>query len=196
MKEDKILNEECLEREPKQKKKKRWLILLLILLLLGAAGAAAYQFYENSRPKSKFEMDQNALAGFLPGKTEEEIQAELSRIIEEGKFNVSMNSQMILKNGKLDIRVENVPANHYNMQVDLYLYPNEGSQEGAELIYQSGVIKPGYNIEEVDVKTKIPAGVYDGQAVFHALQTRSNAADESDMEEIGATALNVVIKVE
>ena len=77
--------EESLDRE-KKKKKKRWLILLLLLLLCFVCGGG-YYFWRESRPKSKFEMDQNALAGFLPGKTEEEIQEELNRIIEEGRFN-------------------------------------------------------------------------------------------------------------
>ena len=134
-------------------------------------------------------MDQNALAGFLPGKTEEEIQEELNRIIEEGRFNASINSQMTLKDGKMDVHIENVPANNYDMMVEVYLYPHEGSQDDAQLIYKSGIIKQGFYIESADAQTTVPSGDYDGLAVFTALMP------DDTQEEIGQTALSVIISV-
>ena len=60
--------EEELNQQPKKKKgKKRWLLLLLLLLLLGAGGGAFY-YWKQSQPLSKWQEDQNALEGFLPGK--------------------------------------------------------------------------------------------------------------------------------
>ena len=43
-----------------------------------------------------------ALAGQLEGKTEEEIQAELNRIVEEGMFNISINTAPTFENGKAE----------------------------------------------------------------------------------------------
>ena len=158
--------------QPKEKKKKKRWIIILILLLLALCAGGGYVLYQNMKPQSKFDIDRNALEGFLPGKSEEEIQAELNRVIEEGNFNASINTQLTLEKKKLDVRIENVPANNYYMQVDIYLYPHQGSTDDSELIYQSGVIMQGKYI-----------------AVFHALTPDEN------LEEIGATAANVVIQV-
>ena len=176
------------ELSKEKKKKNRWIIILILLLLVLCAGGG-YVLYQHMKPQSKFDIDRNALEGFLPGKSEEEIQAELNRVIEEGNFNASINSQMTLEKKKLDVRIENVPANKYYMQVDIYLYPHQGSTEDSELIYQSGVIMQGKYIVEADAKTSVGPGVYDGIAVFHALTPDEN------LEEIGATAVNVVIQV-
>ena len=172
----------------KKKKKKKWLLLLLLLLLCFACGGG-YYIWKSNQPKSKFEEDLNALQGFLPGKTQAEIEAELNRIIKEGYFNASVNGEMTLENGILDVNIENVPANHFDTVVDIYLYPEAGRNENGQLIYESGIIKPGYYVETADVKAKIDPGVYNGQAVIHAIRQ-----DESQ-EEMGKTVLNLVIEV-
>lgn len=181
--------EKLVAENKKERKKKRWLILLLLLLLAFACAGGYLWWKEYSRPKSKYEMDQNALAGFLPGKTQEEIEAELNRIIAEGRFNASINSEMTLENGKLNVHIENVPANNYDMMVEVYLYPHENDTEDAQLIYKSGVIQKGFYIDTVDAQTNVEPGVYDGRALFTAV-----TADETQ-EEIGQTALNVIIQV-
>lgn len=159
------------------------IIILLLLLLLGYCG------YEKFRPRSRYEMDMNALEGFLPGKTDEEIQAELNRIIDESRFNVSVNTLITYENKEADVRIENVPANHYYMQVDIFLYPEEDNTDNAELFYQSGVIAQGKYIEKAPAQTSVGEGYYNGLAVFHALYP-----DET-MEEVGSTSMNVVIQV-
>lgn len=174
------------KQEQKPKKKRKWLILLLILLLLGGLTAGLLWWKEYTRPKSKFEMDQNALEGFLPGKTDEEIQNELNRIIAEGRFNAACNSQMKLENGKLDVHIENVPANNYDMLVKVYLINEE---QKSELVYESGLIQPQHYIEEGDAHTTAEPGTYDGKVVFQAI-----SRDELQ-EEIGSVVLDVIITV-
>lgn len=175
--------------EPEEKKKsKKWLVLLLLLLLCFACGGG-YFIWKSKQPKSKYETDLNALAGFLPGRTQEEIEAELGRIIAEGMFNASMNGELTLENKKMDVHIENVPANNYDMLVEVYLYPQAGSTENAELVYKSGIIKRGFYIEEGDASTTVDPGDYVGIAIFHAIMP-----DETQ-EEIGQTALSVVIHV-
>ena len=175
-----------------KKKKRRWLpflILFLILLLAGGCVVGYRCWKEAMRPKSKYEADMNALAGFLPGKTKEQIEAELNRIIEEGRFNASINSEMVLENGKMNVHIENVPANNYDMLVDVYLYPVLNSTENPELIYQSKIVKRGFYIDTADASTTVEPGVYDGLAVFHAIMP------DDTQEEVGQTALQVIIIV-
>lgn len=174
--------------EKEKKKKKKWLLLLLLLLLCFACGGG-YYVWKSNQPKSKYEADMNALAGFLPGKTDEEIQNELNRIIEEGYFNASINGEMTLENGSLDVHIENVPGNRYDEQVEIYLYPDYKNEENAELIYTSGLIKIGYYIENGEAKTSVKPGKYLGKAIFHAIMP-----DETQ-EEIGKTILDVLIEV-
>lgn len=184
-------NTECMEenkQKPEKKRKKWWLLLLLLLLLLGIGGGLFY-WWKQSQPLSKWQMDQNALEGFLPGKTEEEIQAELSRIIDENMMNVSMNAVPTVRDGKINVAIENVPGNNYWQQVDLYIYPDKDHEKEQELIYQSGVIKPGFYIESGDVLKNLEPGEYDGRAVFHAIYPDT-------MEELNAPEMTVVVKVE
>lgn len=162
--------------------------LLILLLLLGLV----YYGYEKFRPRARYEMDMNALEGFLPGRSEEEIQEELNRIIDESRFAVAINTQITYKDGKVDVRIENVPANNYWMQVDIWLYPDADSTENGELFYQSGVIKQQQYIEKAEAGTEQPAGYYNGLAVFHALTPNE---DLEAIEEVGQTAMNIVILV-
>ncbi len=176
------------EKKRSEQKRKKWLILLILLLLAGGI-AGGYFLYEHFRPKSRYELDRNALEGFLPGKSEAEIQAELNRIIEEGRVNISMNPTPVIRDGKINVRIENVPANKYYLQADVYLYPEKGNADNAELVYRSGVIRQEFYIEEGDAETDAGDGTYDGLAVFSAL-------DPETMEEIGKTSMTLVITVE
>lgn len=175
-------------RGKEKKKSKKGLILLLLLLLCFACGGG-YFIWKSNQPKSKYETDLNALEGFLPGKTKEQIEEELNRIISEGRFNASINGELTLENKKMDVHIENVPANNYDMVVEVYLYPTHGSTENAELVYKSGVIKRGFYIEEGDASTTVEPGDYEGLVVFHAIMP------DDTQEEIGQTALSVVIHV-
>ena len=173
-----------------QEKPKEYRILIIILLLLLAG--LAYFGYERFHHRSRYEMDMNALEGFLPGRSEEEIQDELNRIIDESRFAAAINTQITYEDGKADVRIENVPANNYWMQVDIWLYPSADSTDNAELFYQSGVIRQNQYIEKAEADTAQPAGYYNGLAVFHALTPNE---DLDAIEEVGQTAMNIVILV-
>lgn len=171
--------------------KEKWLLLLVLLLLLLAAGAAFLILRKPaapSQPQSQYDLDANALAGFLPGHSDEEIQAELDRIIEKGFFNVAINPTPVLKkDGTLNLNIENVPANHYLMQVNVYLIDKDGKEI---LIYRSGVIKPGFYIGTVTLTGKLPPpGKYNGRADFSALNSDTQ-------ENIGQTSATMLVTVE
>ncbi len=171
----------------KKSRKKLWVALILLLLLLLLIGGAVF-FWRMPRPVSQFELDRNALEGFLPGRTKEEIQAELNRIIDKSRFNVSINPTPVVgTDGMVNLMIENVPANNYLMKVDVY-YTDQNNEQ--KLLYASGLIKQGFYIESVKVEENIPpVGEYNGIAEFRALHPET-------MEEIGTTAANILIKVE
>lgn len=177
---------DALEQSLKKKKSRRKKVLLLLLLLLFLGGGVLV-WRLVPQHKSQYELDADALAGFLSTHTQEEIEAELNRIIEKGRFNISVNPTVtVQKDGTGNFMIENVPANHYWMQVTVYYQGRDGTERE---LYRSGIIRQGYYIEEAEITGKLPApGVYNGRAVFAAV------LPESD-EEIGQSVATMAIQV-
>lgn len=179
------------EQSPKKgtSRKGKWLLFLLLILVLVLAGGTGVLLWKRSapQPKSQYELDANALAGFLPGRSQEEIEAELNRIIEKGFFNVSINPTPVIETDKtMNLNIENVPANHYLMQVNVYLLDKNNKET---LLYRSGIIKPGFHIGTVTVSGNLPApGQYNGRADFSALYPDTQ-------ENIGQTSATMLITV-
>lgn len=182
--EDHVLDE--LERSVKtQKKRRKRGLLLLLLLLLIVGGVVVWRFWP--QPKSQYELDADALQGFLSTHTQEEIEEELNRIIDKGRFNISINPTVTVQaDGTANFMIENVPANHYWMQVTVYYQDADGTERE---LYRSGMIQQGYFIEEAKITGKMPKpGTYNARAVFTAVKPDSD-------EEIGQSAATMVIQV-
>lgn len=160
--------------------RKRVLIPVIIVLVLAAAGAAAWFFA--GAPDDLF--DPNAQSGQAPYKTQEEIQAELDRVVEEGMFNISIASMIEFADGTSPgtAYIENVPGNRYLMQVTITL------DDTGETVYESKAIKPGQYIETIALANDLDQGDYAATATFSALDAESH-------EEIGQAAAKVSLNV-
>ena len=128
--------------------------------------------------------DSRAQSGNLPGRTQEEIQAELDKIVEEGMFNISIASIVTVKAGGDEAlaRIENIAANHHNMTVSITL---DGETEP---IYESAGLAPGQYIEYVKLSRKLAAGEYNATALF-------TAYDTDDLKQVGQAAAKITIVV-
>lgn len=151
----------------KKDKRKWWVILLICLLLLIMAGVGTYFWYMGQQ-KAAFELyqfDTEALEGRIQQMTEEEIQAELNRVVEEGMFNISIASSIVFDGpgGQGQARIENIAANRYHMQVDIFL------TNTWEKIYSGKLIRPGYSVEYITLDKQLPPGEYDVTAIFSAI---------------------------
>lgn len=138
------------------------------LLLIGIAAllvliCAMFMIIRQIGPKNRLVKDKFAVGGLLPGKTPEEIETLLNTVVEKGMVNIGVAAEPVFEeNGKKGrLGIENIPANHYAFQVDLFL-------ENGELIYESGLVDPGYYIEYVPLNLNLPAGTYKTKAVFTA----------------------------
>ena len=142
---------------------KKLLVALILLLLLLIALVVGFVVVPSLKGGSKSFFDANAKSGNLPGMTEEEIQAELDKVVEEGMFNISIASIVTVdKDGLADVRIENIAANHHNMTVAITL-------DGEDTpIYESAGLAPGQYIEQVQLKRTLPAGEYPATALFTA----------------------------
>jgi hypothetical protein len=125
-----------------------------------------------------------AQLGQLDGKTEDEIQAELDRVIEEGMFHISINTTPVFADGASEgnLEIENSPNNHYSTVVQIAL------EDSGEQIYNSGLIEPNYHIQSDSLSKDLDPGEYEAVATFHAYDTETH-------EEIGATSCEMLIYV-
>jgi len=171
-----------------KKRSRRVLVLIIavILLLLAIAGVGLY-LYAQQAQQTKFEryqFDTDAMAGRIQAMTEEEIQAELDRVVEEGMFNISIASSIVFESpdGPGEARIENVAANHYHMQVDIAL------DDTGEIIYSSNLIRPGYSIETIRPIRRLEPGIYRATATFSAIT-------QKEMQLFGQAGAQIILYV-
>ena len=162
-----------------EKKSKTPIIILIVVLVIAAIGAWAVisqsgGFYDNA-----------AQNGQAPYKTDEEKQAELDRVVEEGMLNISIASVIEFANGTSEgtAYIENVPSNKYVMKVTITLDSNN------EVVYESGGIKPDSHIDTIKLSKDLEAGTYPATATF-------TAYDPDSLEEVGQAAAKITIVVD
>lgn len=170
----------------KQERNRKFLIrlfllvtaVIIIILLLRACGNKTADTMSGVR-------ESDALLGSLNTMTEEELQAELNRIVEEGMFRISIASTIIAgEDGRAEVRIENNRTNRYLMQVAILL-----DQNGEE-IYRTDLIDPGYYIKDTWLDKKLPGGEYEATAVFTALDPET----EGEVGRVNAKVRIVVLK--
>ena len=175
------------KKDNKKEKGKKTLIVLLILLLLLLLGVSGGIIYKLTRPEpvSRLARDELALGGMLPGKTPEEIGDLLNTKVEEGMVNIGIAAEPIFEqNGKKGrLGIENIEANHYSFQVTLT------QDDTGEVLYESGLIDPGYYVEYVELEKTLPAGDYSATAVF-----TTYSLDESE-DKIAETRVKLTLHV-
>ena len=151
--------------KPMKKKSRMALILLCVLLLALLIGLIAMTVIGMNRDYERYEFDTDAMAGRIQMMTEEEIQAELNRVVEEGMFNISIASAIVFDSptAKGEARIENIAANNYHMKVEIRL------DDTGETVYESRLIQPGYSIEKIALSKRLEPGEYAATATFSAI---------------------------
>ncbi len=167
-------------KDNKGRKKLFVIIAILIVLAIAAVGLGIWWFGAGG---SDF-YDANANSGQAPYKTEEEIQAELNRVVEEGMLNISIASVIEFEDGTSPgvAYIENVPSNKYVMRVTITLDDTD------ETVYQSGGIKPDSYIETIKLSKDLDAGSYPATATF-------TAYDPDSLEEVGQAAAKITLAI-
>ena len=162
--------------------------LPLLLLLLLAAGTAAWLIWGGAKPPGQnggalVAFDPAAQDGHLPGKTAQQIQQELDQIVEEGMFNISISTRIEIAQGKGTANIENIAANPYHMRVRITL------DSSGETVFESGAIKPGQYLQNIELSKALAPGDYAATATFLAL-------DRDTMENVGQAAAKIVLVVQ
>ena len=128
--------------------------------------------------------DPSARTGQAPYKTEEEMQAELDRVVEEGMFNISIASVIEFEDAQAEgtAYIENVPNNRYNMKVAIT------DDATGDVLYESGVLAPNQYIEKIALAKEVEPGMYSCTALFTAL-------DPVTTEQTGQAAAKITLNV-
>lgn len=172
--------------QKRARRRRRVIIVVCSLLVLVAVGAGALWYlnpFEEAAGGGRYH-NPNADVGQLEGKTPEEIQAELNRVVDEGMFNISIAEVLSFPDGASegDVRIENVPNNRYLMNVVVTL------KETGEEVYESGILEPNHHITKGTLKVDLDKGTYPATAMFTALDPETEAV-------VGEAAAEVTIMV-
>lgn len=175
------------KKEKKGKKRTRRIILVIVLLLLLLLGGIfAYRHFVGVQPNDTVLLEENieAKLGQLEDKSNEEIEAALNEVVEEGTVCISINMNPVFSSGKAEgtLKIENGPMNLYNQRVVITL------AETGEEIYHSGLMPVDSHIQTDKLDVELEAGEYDAIATFHAYDVETDA-------EIGAAIAQIRISV-
>ena len=146
----------------------------------------AYRHFVGVQPNDTVLLEENIKAklGQLEDKSNEEIEAALNEVVEEGTVCISINMNPVFSSGKAEgtLKIENGPMNLYNQRVVITL------AETGEEIYHSGLMPVDSHIQTDKLDVELEAGEYDAIATFHAYDVETDA-------EIGAAIAQIRISV-
>lgn len=174
------IRDEPQSQEQNNKKKKRnkiiafLIMLLLLLLLLTRCCSSCSNLSPSDISQGEIEWNQP--------RASRDLQAEIDKAVEQGMFNVFMNTNVVFKDGnsKGNMMIQNIDTNVYPMYVEIYNNDN--------LLYKSDIIDPGYKIEEAKLDTVLSKGTYDCTAYFYV-------TDSNKQEVQNKIGLNIKIIV-
>ena len=167
------------------KKRKRSLkpLLALLLLLLAGLGVFFALYFTGNTPW----YDPNAGEG-LAGLHDEDLQAYIDMQVKEGMMNMTILSGIVFEDGTMnpnspgEIGFNNLAGNHYDQKLTLTL------KDTGEVVYESGAISPGQNIQYITLNRELAPGVYDAVATVTGYDTQTH-------EEKGSLASELRIAV-
>lgn len=165
----------------RRRKKIRRIVTAIVVILMLLFGAVLGWRMLNA--PDALEMSVRAELGQLEGKSNDEIEEALNRVVEEGYMNISINVNPTFVNGTSEgtLQIENGPANKYNQFVTIT------RDDTGEVIYESGILPPNYHIQEDVLLIDLEAGDYPCTASFVAYDEEQN--------EVGMASAKITITV-
>ena len=128
--------------------------------------------------------DTGSQEGGIKTRSQEEIQEELNRKVEEGMINISMNLNPVFEDGTSDgnLLIVNEKINRYPQIVEIYLKDTD------TLLYRSGGISVGHSVEKGKLLADLDAGDYACVAYFNAIHPETH-------ELVGKAGAEITISV-
>lgn len=160
------------------------IVILLMAIIIGMF--AWLQFGPEKSDAESLEDNVKAKLGQLEDKSNDEIQAALDEVIDEGSLRISINENPVFPTGDSEgtLKIENHPNNHYNIRVVITL--NDTGEE----IYNSGLMPINSHIETDTLERVLDKGEYDGMATFTAYDVETDAEVGQAMAGVRLSILN------
>jgi len=168
------IRDEPQSQEQNNKKKNKIIVVVIVFLLLLSLLVYYFFSYRSDVLQGEIDWDQP--------RASRDLQAEIDKAVEQGMFNVFMNTNVVFKDGqsKGNMMIQNIETNRYPMYVEIY--------HDNTLLYKSDIIDPGYKIEEAKLDTPLSKGTYDCTAYFYV-------TDNNKEEVQNKIGLNIKITV-
>ncbi|MEF9915876.1 MAG: hypothetical protein RR275_00550 [Lachnospiraceae bacterium] len=164
------------------KKSQRRTIAIVIVMILLFLMLFFYMRGCQNHKEEELKRDAAAKTGIMPGMTDAEIQERLNRMVKDSEVNVSMNAQPVLKDGVLNVAIENIPANKFAFRVKVVM------DESKKTLFETDIIDPDHYIETLKIKDKWRPGAYDATATFTCYNPKS-------LQKTGVTGVKIVVLV-
>jgi hypothetical protein len=153
-------------KRSRKRRKNRWLLPALLVAAAVAAGILVWflVFYKDEIYYDDDFFDPAAQTGILSGMSENEIQSELDRVVDEGMLDISISSGITFQNGRSEGKADiyNSESNRYIIKVAITL------ENTGEKVYESKGIKPGETIQYIKLNQILKPGEYPATAMFSA----------------------------
>ena len=129
----------------------------------------------------------NATVGALPGKTNDQIKADMQGKIDDGMIAFSINTNMVFTDGNAEglLKLEAPVSNTNNIQFVI------NRDDNGEVLYRSGLLKPNSYIDQDKLQTEQPLK----KGVYNCTATVTLHDPETEMEK-GKVQAAIVIRVE
>lgn len=111
---------------------------------------------------------------------------DLDVYLKPNYFNIKINSTPTLKNGEMNLKIQNTKRNSGWCKVDIY---TDGESGGINIIYSSPLLSPGESVETAKVDTEILPGKYDAVAKYVLY------SDSKGKNEVGVTEIKLKLTV-
>lgn len=169
-------------KENYKKYKRRWLLLLLLILTI--TGGGVYFYFSQKEPVRVVSGDYLPDIKDAKKMTDKEVKAAEQKEVDASKFNMVIKPEALFQNGKEkgNLYIQNPEINAYPVEVVITL------DKENEVVYSSGAIEPGYEINEVKLEKNLPQGEYLATATF-------NIYDKKTTQKKGQVQASITIKV-
>lgn len=156
--------------------KKRYVYFILVGLIIALCALFARSCGMQSSPlaASEYEERVNEITEIDYFKQQEELNA----IVEEGKMNVNYCSKAVFRGKESQqFNIKNIQNNHHPIIFELY-------DENGTCIYVSKRIKPGYEMNSIELEKELPLGE-------HACQLKVGYIEEGNVSSVFPITIEV-----
>lgn len=111
------------------------------------------------------------------------VQKSLDQQVEDGMAKVFMNTELTIKNGKIDLLMQNASDNKLSQQIEIF-------DKHGETVYKSDIVKPGQKIEYDKISKQLNNGEHICKAMLYMLDTETNEV----VTQVGLPEITIRVK--